>query len=213
MTLVLALLLSASPARLVSMSPALTDLVQELGATDRLVGVSRFDDAPALKDLPRVGRYLDPNLEAVVRLQPDLVLALDGVSFAGPLQAMQAAGLHALALRTDTLDDLRTSLQALGGALGLQPRADAVWKELSAIRAKVRAENADKPRVRVAVAVGFRPLVLAGREAAGIAAQQIVVPPGEKSKDFSTYDWDAPIEEFTSNGHRAGSAAMGVRRM
>jgi iron complex transport system substrate-binding protein len=145
------------------MSPALTDLVVELGAADRLVGVSRFDDAPALEKLPRVGGYLDPNLEAVVRLRPDLVVALDGVSFAGPLQAMKQAKLNVVALRTDTLDDLKASLETLGAALDLTDRAAAVWSELSAIRVKVRAENAGKPKVRCAIAVGFRPLVLAGR--------------------------------------------------
>jgi iron complex transport system substrate-binding protein len=159
----LTLLLVAAPARVVSMAPALTDLVIELGASDRLVGVSRFDDAPALQRLPRVGGYLDPNLEAVVRLQPDLVVALDGVSFAGPLKAMQQAKLRVLALRTDTLDDLHASLVALGTALGVAARADAVWNELTALRAQVRAQSAGRPRIRCAVAVGLRPLVLAGR--------------------------------------------------
>src|SRR5580704_1179435 len=106
MTWLLPLLLAASPAsqRIVSMAPSLTDLVIELGAGDRLVGVSRFDVEPELRSVARVGGLYDPNLEAVVRLHPDLVLGLDGVAFATSLQALRASGLEVLPLRTDTLD-------------------------------------------------------------------------------------------------------------
>jgi iron complex transport system substrate-binding protein len=191
----LALALAASPARparIVSMAPALTDLVVELGAADRLVGVSRFDDAPQLAKLPRVGGYLDPNLEAVVRLKPDLVVALDGVSFEGPLRAMKEAKLSVLPLRTDTLADLQASLTSLGAALGLSERAAMLWKELSVIRAQVRDAAAGKPRVRCAIAVGFRPLVLAGK---GSYLQTLIEDAGGENVAPSDLAWPTSSAE------------------
>ena len=163
MTLLLTLLLAASPSRVISMAPSLTDLVIELGARDRLVGVSRFDVEPELASVARVGGLYDPNLEAVVRLHPDLVLGLDGVAFAPSRQALQAAGLTVLPLRTDTLDEVRDSLRALGATLGLAARADRAWGELSNLLEGMRAQSRGHPRVRCAIAVDFRPLVLAGR--------------------------------------------------
>ena len=151
------------PRRVVSMAPSLTDLVLELGARDRLVGVSRFDVEPELASEPRVGGLYDPNLEAVVRLHPDLVLGLDGVAFAPSRQALQSAGLTVLPLRTDTLDEVRDSLRALGAALGLAARADRAWGELSRLIDETRAANRSHSHVRCAIAVDFRPLVLAGR--------------------------------------------------
>ncbi|HZX40356.1 MAG TPA: helical backbone metal receptor, partial [Myxococcaceae bacterium] len=64
--------------RLVTLAPSLTDVVLALGAGDRLVGVSRFDDRPEVARLPRVGGFVDPSVEAVLALHPDLVLAQPG---------------------------------------------------------------------------------------------------------------------------------------
>ncbi len=168
MTWLLPLLLAgagvqAPPQRVVSMAPSLTDLVLELGARDRLVGVSRFDAEPELASVARVGGLYDPNLEAVVRLHPDLVLGLDGVAFAPSRRALEAAGLRVLPLRTDTLDEVQSSLRSLGARLGLSARAEGVWGELSGLLEGMRAQSRGHPRVRCAIAVDFRPLVLAGR--------------------------------------------------
>ncbi|HSN91361.1 MAG TPA: helical backbone metal receptor, partial [Anaeromyxobacteraceae bacterium] len=62
------------PRRVVTLAPSLTDVVVALGRADRLVGVTRHDDAPEVSGLPRVGGFLDPNPEAVMALEPDLVI-------------------------------------------------------------------------------------------------------------------------------------------
>ncbi|MGA8893256.1 MAG: helical backbone metal receptor, partial [Anaeromyxobacteraceae bacterium] len=64
------------PARVVSLAPSITDTVIALGEAGRLVGVTRYDTAPEVKALPRVGGFLDPSPEAVLALRPDLVLWL-----------------------------------------------------------------------------------------------------------------------------------------
>jgi iron complex transport system substrate-binding protein len=162
-SLLLALLIGTSPARLVSMAPGLTDLVVALGERQRLVGVSRFDDDPALAALPRVGGLLDPSVEAVVRLHPDLVLALSGASFEPTLRALRAAGLHVLPLRSDSLEDLRDGIKELANALETPEAGKALWSRLQGQIDRARAESAGRPKVAVAIAVGYRPLMLAGR--------------------------------------------------
>ncbi len=161
--LALSLALAVTPARVVSMAPGLTDLVEALGERQRLVGVSRFDDDPALKSVPRVGGLLDPDVEAVVRLRPDLVLALSGAAFDPTVRALRGAGLNVLPLRSDSLDDVRDAVQKLGAALGTPEAASNVWGRLQAQVDRVRIESAGKPKVKVAIAVGYRPLMLAGR--------------------------------------------------
>jgi iron complex transport system substrate-binding protein len=177
---------AASPRRVVSMAPSLTDLMLELGARDRLVGVSRFDSEPELASVARVGGLYDPNLEAVVRLHPDLVLGLDGVAFAPSRQALQAAGLTVLPLRTDTLDEVQGSLRALGATLGLTARADRVWGELSGLLDGMRAQSQGHPRARCAIAVDFRPLVLAGR---GSYLDSLIDAAGGENVSPSTLAW------------------------
>ncbi len=62
----------ASPGRVVSLAPSLTDVVVALGRSALLVGVTRYDDAPEVRGLPRVGGFLDPSPEAVLAAKPDL---------------------------------------------------------------------------------------------------------------------------------------------
>jgi iron complex transport system substrate-binding protein len=162
LTLSLALLTGA-PARVVSMAPALTDLVQALGEGQRLAGVSRFDDDPALRSLPRVGGLLDPDVEGAVRLKPDLVLALSGAAFESTVRALRGAGLHVMPLRTDSLEDVHLSLNQLAETLGVADKGRREWARLQAQIDQVRAQSAGKAPVRVAIAVGYRPLMLAGR--------------------------------------------------
>src|SRR5688572_660193 len=60
--------------RIVTVAPSVTEIIFALGAGDRVVGVSRYDDFPErVKTLARVGGFLDPNIEAILALEPDLV--------------------------------------------------------------------------------------------------------------------------------------------
>jgi iron complex transport system substrate-binding protein len=127
--------------------------------------VSRFDDDARVASLPRVGGLVDPNLEAVVRLHPDLVLALDGAVEAPTLLALRQAGLRVLALRVDAPSDLAASVRAVSEELGVPEAGERMRRNLDGqvaqVRARIQAEG--RRMVRTAVVVGWRPLVLAGR--------------------------------------------------
>ena len=86
----------AAPQRIVSLLPSLTESVCELGACSRLVGVDRYSNWPtSVQQLPRVGGGIDPNIEAIVALKPDLVLMAESTRAAERLQAL---GLKVLML-------------------------------------------------------------------------------------------------------------------
>jgi ABC-type Fe3+-hydroxamate transport system substrate-binding protein len=68
--------LRRTPRRIVCVAPSNTEILYALGAEDRIVGVSRFCDyPPQAKDKPRCGGFLDPGIESILALKPDLVLA------------------------------------------------------------------------------------------------------------------------------------------
>ena len=118
--------LAASPLRIVSLLPSLTETVCELGQCPRLVGVDRFSNWPAsIAALPRVGGGLDPNIEAVAALKPDLVLLATSTRAAARLEAL---GIKVLALEPRNMADVRRVLDLVGRALGLPPAdAQRVW--------------------------------------------------------------------------------------
>jgi iron complex transport system substrate-binding protein len=116
-----------SPQRIVSVLPSLTESVCALGACARLVGVDRYSNWPAsVKKLPQVGGGLDLNIEAIVRLKPDVVL-LATSSRAG--ERLQALGIKVLMFEPSSHEQVRSSLQQLDVLLGTQ-RSNALWSQI-----------------------------------------------------------------------------------
>ncbi len=109
------------PQRIVTLLPSLTETVCELGQCQRLVGVDRYSNWPAsIAALPRLGGGLDPNIEAVVALKPDLVLLATSSRAA---QQLQKLGIKVVALEPRSLADVRRVLGQVAQMLGL-PAAD-----------------------------------------------------------------------------------------
>lgn len=119
------LTLSAPPVRIVSLLPSLTETVCALGQCQRLVGVDRFSNFPAsVRALPQVGGGLDPSIEAVVALKPDMVLMSTSSRASERLQAL---GLQVVALEPKTHADVRRVLEKLGILLGVND-AQRIWR-------------------------------------------------------------------------------------
>jgi iron complex transport system substrate-binding protein len=118
---------AASPKRIVSVLPSLTESVCALGACDRLVGVDRYSNWPAsVKHLPQVGGGLDLSIEAIVRLKPDVVLVAT-TSRAG--ERLEALGIRVLMFEPSSHAQVKSSLQQLDALLGTQ-RAGALWAQV-----------------------------------------------------------------------------------
>ena len=124
--------LARPPQRIVSLLPSLTESTCALGLCDRLVGVDRYSDWPlAVKKLPIVGGGLDPSVESIVALKPDLVLLSHASKVAGRLEAL---GVKVAALEVKSQAGVHKVLQQLGLVLGVPAAegADRVWRELQA---------------------------------------------------------------------------------
>ena len=121
--------LTAPPQRIVSLLPSLAETVCELDQCQRLVGVDRYANWPAaVRKLPRVGGGLDPNIEAVLALKPDLVLLATSSRAAGQLEAL---GLKVAALEPKTHADMRRVLGQVAQLLGLPGDAgERVWQQI-----------------------------------------------------------------------------------
>src|SRR5438067_10525425 len=155
MTIGLALLLAAGtgqhlgapvPAqvrRVVTLAPSLSEIVLALGAGDRLVGVTRFDDDPRAAKLPRVGGYNDPEPETVLGLHPDLVLAQPAPENRGPVETLARIGIPVEAFALGNLAEVENAMEQIGALLGVPERGRALRDELERHRARVRATAAN----------------------------------------------------------------------
>jgi iron complex transport system substrate-binding protein len=143
--------------RVVSLTPSATEVVAALGATSSLVAIDAYSHyPPAVDQLPRVGDFLHPNLEAIVRLRPTLVI-VDDVHGA-VARGLADAGIATVECPMHALSDVRGALRTVGARLGKASDADAAIARIDAAIAAAKAHPA--PHVRV--------LAVIDREAGGL---------------------------------------------
>jgi iron complex transport system substrate-binding protein len=118
-----------TPKRIVSLLPSLTESVCALGACESLVGVDRYSNWPAaVRALPRVGGGIDPNLESIFALKPDLVVATQATR---GLQRLESLGLRVVVLNLENHADVHRVLRELAAVLGLPTAtAERVWQDI-----------------------------------------------------------------------------------
>ena len=123
--------LNKSPQRIVSILPSLTETICELGYCQRLVGVDRYSIFPAsLQNLPQLGGGLDPNIEAIVALKPDVVV-MAASSRAG--ERLRALGLNVVALEPKTHADVQRVMRLMAQALDVPvAESDRAWRHIDA---------------------------------------------------------------------------------
>jgi iron complex transport system substrate-binding protein len=125
-----AFVLPQAPQRIVSLLPSLTESVCALGRCASLVGVDRYSTWPeSVRSLVQLGSGLEPNVEAIVALKPDVVLLSNSSRVIGRLEGL---GLKVLALEPRTQQDVRRVLGTIGTLLGIPPEegADRVWRQI-----------------------------------------------------------------------------------
>lgn len=161
--------LFAQPQRIVSTAPSITELLYALGLGDRVVGVTRFCNYPpeAMKK-PKIGDYVNPNLEAIAALKPDLVvLQTNPVQLAGRLRKLH---LNALEVDQQDIAAIYESIRVVGQATGATVRASELIATIRAGLDSVRARAAGFKRTRMMLVVGRTPGRLDGLIVVGKAS-------------------------------------------
>ena len=154
----------AEPHRIVSLTPALTEILFALDLGDRVVGVTEYcDTPPEAKTRPKVGGYVNPSVEAVVALRPELVVVSPGPGNRDAVQAMDRAGLRIAVVPAETLDETFRAIDAVAAAAGDPARGRALVAKLRERIDAVGRRVAGKPRVRVLFSVQVDPIIAAGR--------------------------------------------------
>jgi iron complex transport system substrate-binding protein len=116
------------PQRVISMLPSLTETVCALGACERLVATDRFSNWPEqVNALPKVGGLDDAEVEAIVRLKPDLLLISRSQRIT---QRLDELGIQSFAIETQTYDDIAVTVKTVGDILGLPERASELTRSI-----------------------------------------------------------------------------------
>lgn len=151
---------SRPPQRVVALAPHLTELVFAAGGGDRLVGAAQGSDYPAAAHaLPEVGNSSGIDLERVLWLRPDLVLAWGSGNRAVDLDRLRRLGLAVVVLEPRRLEDIPRHLRLLGRGLGTLPVAEAAAREFEARQASLSRRYGGAAPVDVLFEIWPQPLM------------------------------------------------------
>jgi ABC-type Fe3+-hydroxamate transport system substrate-binding protein len=141
----------AQPARrIVSLAPHITELLYAAGAGERVVGAVQYSDYPeAAKKLPRVGGYSAVDMEQVIALKPDLVVAWKSGNRNAHLDKLRALGIPVFINEPRRIDDVAKSLAQFGRLAGTDAAGDAAAKAFRARHAALVARYSARPRLRL----------------------------------------------------------------
>jgi iron complex transport system substrate-binding protein len=175
-----AVTLAAAPRRIVSLVPGVTEILFAIGAQDALVGVTDFCDyPPAARRKARVGDMLAPNLETLVSLKPDVVVATRSGNREETFDQLKRLGLPIyLVDEPPSMADVQRLIAGLGELTGRRAAAAVVAAGLERRIAAVRERVAGRPRPRVLYVLWPEPLIVPGR---GALVTELIAAAGGES--------------------------------
>ena len=135
---------AARPQRVVSLVPAVTEMIYAMGDGDRVAAVSNYDHFPAVvAKLPRVGGLLDPSVERILAIKPDLVIVY--ATQQELIERLDRARIPYFNYQHKALPDILTTIRAIGARLGSTAKGEAVASGMERSLADVRTTTAGLP--------------------------------------------------------------------
>jgi iron complex transport system substrate-binding protein len=155
---------SEAPARrIVTLAPSATEMLFALGAGERVVGVSAYDDwPPEVTRLPRVGAMVNPSFEAIMALRPDALVGVQGPADLSVLERLQRAGVRVFFPRAESVAEVLASIDGYASLVGRREVAAALREAIIGDLERARRAVSGRRRPRVLAVFSDRPMVTAG---------------------------------------------------
>jgi iron complex transport system substrate-binding protein len=160
------LLGTAQPTRIISLIPAVTEMLFAIGAGPKVVAVSSFDEyPPEVASLPRVGALIDPDLERILALKPNLVVIYH--SQVDLQRQLERASVPMFVYKHGGLADVGVTMRELGQRVGHAGNADSVVRQMEIKLNDIKARVANRQKPRTLLVFGRDALALRGVYASG----------------------------------------------
>jgi iron complex transport system substrate-binding protein len=176
------------PQRLISLAPSITETLYALGLGDRIVGDTTYCDYPPQARLkPHVGALLNPSMEKIVALKPDLVLGTADSNRRETADQLERLGIPLYGLAAHSVKDTLSSIEDLGQVLGQDSRALQLATSLGHRVEAIHQRVSNLPRPKVLFVVWYQPLITAGPHS--FIADAIRIAGGDSIADDLGADW------------------------
>jgi iron complex transport system substrate-binding protein len=154
-----------TPSRIVSLAPSLTETIYALSLQDRLVGDTDYCDYPAdAQKKTKVGGGINPNLEVIASLHPDLVLVTNSFNRLDTVRALDTLGIPSYDIDPHTVSEIISSTEKLADILGVPDTGKNLADELQRRLASLQTKLASVSQTRVLFIVWSEPLISVGKD-------------------------------------------------
>lgn len=154
--------LAKAPSRIISLAPSVTEMLFAIGAGTQVVGVTQFCDFPAeAMKKAKVG-YANPNIESLVALEPDLIVAPQEFLKPDLIGKLEQLKIPVFILADRTVEDVFAHIQTLGRMLDRSTEATALGMDVRQHIARVKARTQSAAPVRVLYVLNSEPLITVG---------------------------------------------------
>ena len=154
--------LAKAPSRIISLAPSVTEILFAIGAGAQVVGVTQFCDFPAEATQKAKVGYVNPNLESLVALEPDLIVAPQEFLKPDLIGKLEQLKIPVFILGDRTVEDVFAHIQTLGRMLDRSTEATALGMDLRQHIARIKARTQNAVPVRVLYVLNSEPLITVG---------------------------------------------------
>jgi len=152
------------PVRIVSFAPSITEILFDLGLGDRVAGVTNFSDyPPEARKKPRVGSYIQINVEQVLALNPDLIIATYDGNKRETVDTLASLGVPVYVVYPENIPALLKTITDIGAITGVKELAEQKSRDFRTRLENVAAKAAAQKKVRVLMQIGNSPFVTVGK--------------------------------------------------
>jgi iron complex transport system substrate-binding protein len=156
----------AQARRIVSVIPSTTEMLFAMGAGDRVIAIGTYDRYPPdAQKLPRVGALIDPNVEQILQMRPDLVVIYGTQTELK--RRLERAGIAYYSYVHKGLADITQTIRTLGMRVGVDAAANALASRIDQQLADIRSRVAPRPRPKTLLVIGREPGSLRNIDASG----------------------------------------------
>jgi iron complex transport system substrate-binding protein len=152
--------LAGAPKRIIPLAPSLTEILYFLGLGDNVAGVTEYSYyPPAAREKPIVGSYVDPNIEKIISLSPDLVIGTKDGNLPNSVYLLEQARIPVYVVNPRNVRDSLSSIDEIGSLCGVSDKAHQLVEKLNRRLEAVEAAVASRERPLVFMQINSSPIM------------------------------------------------------
>jgi len=156
--------LKGNPSRIVALAPSITEVLYFLGLGEKVVGVTKFSYyPPEAISKPKVGSYINLNVERIISLAPDLVISTKDGNQPGTIDLLEQAGIPVFVINPRNIRDVIDSISIIGRVCGVRERGDASARQLNDRIDRVLKKTESRVRPLVFLQINLSPIMTVNR--------------------------------------------------